>query len=121
MSQTKNSQLKNYDNYAAMLLDISHLSKELDLDATLNKAPDFSFYTKNGMIHLGSSFQHMLHNMKSVLGIGVNPEVSRQHMGMYTLSYEDYSPVKDKELPTIKVNDVDSPAKKRATRAKAKE
>lgn len=121
MSQVKNSQLKNYDNYAIMLLDISHLSKELDLDATLSKAPDFSFYTKNGMIHLGSSFQHMLHNIKSTLRVAVNPEVSRQYMGMYTLSYEDYSPVEDKDLAPIEVSDVDSPAKKRATRAKAKE
>lgn len=109
-----------YNSYASMIVEIGQLSDKMDSNASLGKKiPNFSFKTKDGLVHLAGNFKHMVENFKEVLGLDVNPESSKQYIGAYIISFNKYEKAQDKELPSIQVKEVDTPAKKRATRKKA--
>ena len=112
--------VKSYHSYAEMLLDIGYLSDKMDVNGSLgNKIPNFSFKTKDGLVHLAGNLQHMLENIVNVLGVDINPKSSKQMLGSYLVSFNKYEKAKEKELPSIQVKEVDTPAKKRAARKKA--
>jgi len=115
-----NNLVKHYHSYHEMILDFAQLSPEIDANTTLSKAPVFSFYTVDGKIHLGGTFQIFLVKLVAATGIKINALVSIEMPGVYAISYEDYTPVAavEKELETIQVQAVDTPARKRSTRTK---
>lgn len=119
MKNTEN-QVKTYNSYASMIVEIGQLSDKMDANGSLGKKiPNFSFKTKDGLVHLAGNFKHMVENFKDVLGLDVNPESSKQYIGAYIISFNKYEKAKDKELDKLEVKEVDTPAKKRAARKKA--
>lgn len=116
-----NPQVKNYRTYHSMLLEFSQLSSDIDLDATIRTAPQFSFKRKSGEVVLASNLTHMLENVRDEFGILVNPFASQQVFGSFVVSYEDFAPAQQKELAPVEIKDIDTPAKKRSTRKITKE
>lgn len=116
-----NNQIKHYHSYHEMIMDFTHLSSAIDAEKTLSKAPIFSFYTKDGMIHLGGTFQIFLVKLVAATGIKLLPLVSIEMPGVYAISYEDYTPVDTPVVDEskIEVKAVDTPARKRAARSKS--
>ncbi|QHR76141.1 hypothetical protein JR321_gp262 [Escherichia phage anhysbys] len=112
-----NPELKRYFSYHEMIRDFESLSPLIDADKTLVSAPPMSFYLKDGRVALGGNFIHFLTRLREETGILVHPFASEEHMGYYLVSYEDYAPVKIKE-EVLKVEAVDTPAKKRSLRKK---
>ena len=116
-----NPQVKNYRTYHSMMLEFSQLSSDIDLDATLKSTPQFSFKRKSGEVVLAANLTHMLENLREEFGILVNPKASQQVFGSFVVSYEDFAPAAERELETIEVEDIDTPARKRSTRKTVKE
>lgn len=116
-----NNVIKHYHSYHEMIMEFSRLSGVIDAEKTLSKAPIFSFYTKDGMIHLGGTFQIFLVKLVAATGIKILPLCSIEMPGVYAISYEDFAPVEApvQEEPKLAVKAVDTPARKRASRAKA--
>ncbi len=113
-----NNILKHYHSTYDMVMDFATLSDKIDAEATLARAPEFSFYTKDGSIHLGGTFLIFLVKVVEATGIKILPMSSLEMPGVFAVSYEDYSPVESEAQEKIAVKAVDTPAKKRATRAK---
>ena len=115
-----NNVIKHYHSYHERVMDFARLSDAIDAEKTLSKAPIFSFYTKDGMIHLGGTFQIFLVKLVAATGIKLLPLASIEMPGVYAISYEDYVIVEAPvvEEPKLEVKAVDTPARKRATRSK---
>lgn len=115
-----NNLVKHYHSYHEMILDFAALSDGIDPNTTLSKAPVFSFYSKDGKIHLGGTFQIFLVKLVEATGIKINPTVSIEMPGVYAVSYADYAPVSapEVEVEKIKIEPVDTPARRRSTRTK---
>lgn len=115
-----NNVLKHYHSTYDMVIDFAKLSDKIDPEATLARAPEFSFYTKDGSVHLGGTFLIFLIKIVEVTGLKILPLSSLEMPGVFAVSFEDYAPVESEKQEPIEVKPVDSPAKKRATRSKKK-
>lgn len=113
--------LKHYHSTYEMVMDFARLSDKLDAEATLTKAPEFSFITKDGTVHLGGTFIIFLVKIAAATGIKLLPMSSVEMPGAFAISFEDYSVVESQpeEVEKIQAKVIDSPVKKRATRTKA--
>lgn len=112
-----NPQLKRYFSYHEMIQDFSKLASNLDAEKTLTQAPPMSFYLKDGRVALGGNFIHFLQRLREETGLLVHPFSSEEHMGYFLVSFEDYKEI-EVEQEVLKVEAVDSPAKKRSLRKK---
>lgn len=114
-----NGIVKNYMSYAEMIMDLGTLSKEIDVNRTLNAAPPMCFYKRDGSVIIGGNIIHFAMRLREETGIKLNPLSCEEHRAYILLSFEDYSPVEEKEEEKIDIKPVDTPARKRSQRKSA--